>query len=265
MQWEHLTSSSFANAVESTRGTAIFPLGVLEAHGAHLPLGQDMLTAHAVACRAAETEPAIVFPAYPLTLNDESAHLSGSVVLPRDLMLALFDHLCTEMGRNGLRRIIIYSGHGGNSHMIPFYMQTYREKPRPFLIYFANIPYFTEEEVAAMATDELGHACEAETSVALYLHEDLVHMDALPEPFTNLKRTATLNEAHLQTPFDWYGMYPTMYVGDAAAATAQKGQRIVERQANALAQAIGAVKEDQTLPALAKAYDAGRENPGSAY
>ncbi len=265
MQWEQLTTPQFADAVKATGGTAIFPLGVLEAHSAHLPLGQDMLTAHALACRAAEREPAIVFPGFPFTLNDESAHLPGAVVLPRDLLLTLFDTLCSEMGRNGLKKIVIFSGHGGNRFLIPFYMQTYRAKPRDFLVYFADIPYFGEQGRAAMETEELGHACEGETSVALYLHRDLVRMEAVPEPFTSRRRTAALMEKHVRTPLDWYGMYPTMYVGDASKATAEKGRVIVDEMTDALARAVRAVKNDNTLADLARRYDAGRAAPESAY
>jgi len=65
MQWEQLTSGDFAKAVETCGGVGILPVGVVEVHGAHLPLGQDMMTAHAVACRAAREESALVFPAYP--------------------------------------------------------------------------------------------------------------------------------------------------------------------------------------------------------
>lgn len=265
MQWENMTSPQFAAAVESTGGTAVFPVGVLEAHGAHLPLGQDMLTAHAMACRAAEREPAVVFPAFPFTLNDESAHLSGSVVLPRELMLALFDHVCSEMGRNGLKKILIYSGHGGNRHLISFFLQTYRERSRHFLIYFADVPYFGEKGRAALETDEVGHACEGETSVALFLHKDLVQMDAVPAPFTSLDKTAALREANVQTQQDWYGMYPTMYVGDASKATTDKGRIIFDENVDALAKAIGAVKQDTVLPDLTRSSDDGRANPRSAY
>ncbi|MFQ5420508.1 MAG: creatininase family protein [Anaerolineae bacterium] len=46
MQWENLTSSDFAQAVQRCRGVGIIPIGVLEAHASHLPLGTDMFTAH---------------------------------------------------------------------------------------------------------------------------------------------------------------------------------------------------------------------------
>ncbi len=66
MQWEHLTSLDFEKAVQECQGVGILPVGVIEAHSSHLPLGMDMFACHYAACRAAEIEPAIVFHALPL-------------------------------------------------------------------------------------------------------------------------------------------------------------------------------------------------------
>ena len=57
MQWEQLTAPEFSNAVRDT-GVCILPLGVLERHSDHLPLGTDFLNAHRIASLAAEREAA---------------------------------------------------------------------------------------------------------------------------------------------------------------------------------------------------------------
>ena len=53
MQWENLTATEFATAVKETQ-TCIFPMGVIEKHSEHLPLGTDFLNIHKIACLAAE-------------------------------------------------------------------------------------------------------------------------------------------------------------------------------------------------------------------
>ena len=65
MQWEDLTSFDFVNAVQQSAGVGIIPVGVIESHASHLPLGTDLFTAHYTACQATKQEPAIVFPQYP--------------------------------------------------------------------------------------------------------------------------------------------------------------------------------------------------------
>ena len=57
MQWEQLTATEFAAAVRET-GVCVIAMGVVEKHSEHLPLGTDYLFGHAIACRAAEIEPA---------------------------------------------------------------------------------------------------------------------------------------------------------------------------------------------------------------
>jgi creatinine amidohydrolase len=63
MQWENLTSNEFAAAVRET-GVCIIPMGVVEKHSDHLPLGTDFLAGHALASLAAERESAVVFPPF---------------------------------------------------------------------------------------------------------------------------------------------------------------------------------------------------------
>jgi len=97
MQWENLTSLDFEKAVQECQGVGIVPVGVLEAHASHLPLGTDMFAAHWIASRAAEKEIAIVFHAYPYGINIESAHLPGAVVIQRELVFALLENICDEI------------------------------------------------------------------------------------------------------------------------------------------------------------------------
>lgn len=254
MQWENLTSLDFEIAVTTCNGVGVLPIGVIEPHGPHLPLGTDMFEAHAVACRAAKLEPAIVFPAYPYGINHESAHLPGSVTLRRNLVLDLLENICDEMARHGLTRIILFSGHGGNRFMIPLFVQTLVEKAKDYVVYDAQVATPASAR-AVLETQETGHACEFETSVLLYLHPDLVKMDQVPPaPFTKLHRAEALQEVGVYGTMDWYAAYPHMYVGDASLATADKGQALLEPRIAGLAEIIRRVKADTMTPALQREF-----------
>ncbi|MCL1888731.1 MAG: creatininase family protein, partial [Kiritimatiellaeota bacterium] len=65
MNWEKLNIVEFHEAVAKSKGVCLLPMGCLEKHGDHLPLGTDLLCAREVAFRAADIEPAVVFPNYP--------------------------------------------------------------------------------------------------------------------------------------------------------------------------------------------------------
>jgi creatinine amidohydrolase len=263
MQWENLTSLDFEKAVAACEGVAILPVAVIEPHGPHLPLGTDMLEAHAIACRAAEQEPAMVFPAYPYGINHESAHLPGSMVYRRDLVLALLENVCDEMARHGLTKIILLSGHGGNRYLLPLFVQTLVEKDKPYVVYDAN-PSEMPGVDALMETHEWGHACEMETSTSLYLFPELVRMDQVPPgPFTNLQRNQALQEVGVYTPMDWYAMYPAMYVGEPGKATAAKGEAMVAHKVDALAEIIRRVKVDTITPALLREFLQRKRHPNA--
>jgi creatinine amidohydrolase len=62
MNWEEPTAPQFEKGLIECEGVCLVPLGVLEKHGDHFPLGIDLFIARAMAFRAAELKPAIVFP-----------------------------------------------------------------------------------------------------------------------------------------------------------------------------------------------------------
>jgi creatinine amidohydrolase len=222
-----------------------------------------MFEAHAIACRAASQEPGIVFPAYPYGINHEAAHLPGSVVIRRDLVLALLENVCDEMGRHGLRKIILFSGHGGNRWLVPLFVQTLVESMKPYTVYEAHAPVSPEAK-AVLETDETGHAGESETSRSLYLDPDLVKMDQTPpDPFSNLKRNAALRDVGAYSPMDWYAMYPAMYTGDAGKATAEKGKVLLESRVTRLVELIRRVKADTTTPELQREFYERMKAPAS--
>jgi creatinine amidohydrolase len=255
MQWENLNSLDFVTAVHQSSGVGIIPFGVIEAHGPHMPLGTDMFAAHWIATHAAERETAVVFPAYPFGTNIETAHLPGGVAIKRELIMALLENICDEMARNGLNKIILMSGHGGNRYFLPFFVQTLPEKQKPYVVYYARTPYFPAD-TSLLETAELGHACEWEASLIRHIDDSLVKLEqAPPEPAANLKRNQTLAEVGVYTQADWYSQYPHMVVGDARPATAEKGAYYLEEAVAALVEVIRAVKEDNITPQLVAEFN----------
>ncbi|MCL4266506.1 MAG: creatininase family protein [Anaerolineae bacterium] len=261
MQWERLTSLDFAAATAQCQGVGIIPIGVLEAHASHLPLGTDMYTAHFVACRAAEQETAVVFPPYPFSINHETAHLPGGLVIKRELAFALLENICDEMHRNGLSKIILISGHGGNRFFLPLFVQTLPEKSRPYVVYYADLPVVPMDETI-LEHPENGHACEAETSMIRHIDDSLVKMEQIPaRPFTNLHRNQPIADADGYSPMDWYAMYPHMYVGDAHKATAAKGEKLLNFRVKRLVDLIRAVKADSLTPTLLAEFNTRQSKP----
>lgn len=251
MQWEHLTSRQFAQAVQDTR-VCVITMGVIERHGEHLPLGTDFMNAHRIACLAAEREDAVVFPPFYFGQIYEARCFPGTVTIKPTLLLELIQGVLDEIGRNGFTKIVVYNGHGGNTHLLRFLAQCSLWEKRPYSLYLPTQSLTPErqkkwQEMRETATG--GHACETETSISLGNHPGLVHMAQVPEePAPPMGRLQ-----HLPPTFagiSWYSDYPHHYAGDARSATADKGRALVQWQVDTLAEYIAAVKADQAVPAL---------------
>src|SRR2546426_4393578 len=74
VHWEELSAAEFRDGISRAQGTCLLPFGILEKHGPHLPLGNDLLNVRYAALNAAQQEYAIVFPEYYFGQIFESKH-----------------------------------------------------------------------------------------------------------------------------------------------------------------------------------------------
>ena len=95
--WDELTASEFAEGVKKAEGVCIVPIGVVEKHGQHLPLGTDVLMAREISRRAAEKEYCIIFPYYYGGQNFVATPQPGAIAYSAELMFKLLDETCREI------------------------------------------------------------------------------------------------------------------------------------------------------------------------
>ena len=88
---EELTAPQFIKAVEISGGVCIIPIGVLEKHASHLPLGSDLIEARAIAFKGAEKEYAVVFPPYFQGQVFVAKAQPGCIAYSNDLIWKLLD------------------------------------------------------------------------------------------------------------------------------------------------------------------------------
>jgi creatinine amidohydrolase len=168
----------------------------------------------------------------------------------------LIQGVLDEIGRNGFRKIVLYNGHGGNTHLIRFLAQASLWARKPYSLYIPE-RQLTPERAAkwqAMRESETGgHACESETSLTLGNHPELVRMEKVPDqPALPLNRMGDLPPTF--TGIGWYSNYPDHYAGDARTASVEKGRALVQWRVDTLAEYISAVKADTVVPALEKEF-----------
>ena len=252
MRWEELTGDLFPKAVKQAEGVCLLPLSCIERHGHHLPLGTDMYIGRELCNRAAELEPAVVFPDFIFTQILEARHYPGCIGIQPELTISLMENACREIARNGLKKIVIVNAHGGNDNLIHYFTQIQLASRRDYVVYVADSHSADGSATSLWETSVDGHAGESETSAVLAIRPELVRKDALP---TNgegmpLERLKTLRDLGTDMGIWWYADHPSHYRGDGIPATAEKGERSFADRAKALAKVIRAIKDDKETKRL---------------
>ena len=257
VRWDELTASDWNKALLLSNNTCILPIGILEKHGPHVPMGSDLIRVREYALRAAKQEYAVVFPDYFYGQINEARHQPGAFALPERLVWDMLENTCDEIGRNGFTKIIIVNGHGGNPELIKYFIQTRLEKARNYAVYFfqpATDSAFNKQVNALHRSDPANdqHAGEKETSEVLYFRPDLVQLDsARNESGKNLNRLSIPN---IYTAIWWFADYPNHYAGEGDKATAALGKVVADHTISQLADAIKAVKADKKTLQLQKEF-----------
>ena len=269
MLWENLNVPQFEKAVKDCQGVCILPIGVIEKHGDHLPLGTDMFTVTSVCKAAAELEPAVVFPYYFLGQISEARHYPGTIAASHKLMMESLREMCDEISRNGLKKILIMSGHGGNGHFLPFFAQEIPRLDRDYAVYTGFVGNASAEQrqkiIEAAGTDKTGsHAGLTETAMIMHLRPDLVHMgNSKPAQSESKDRLPHIQEANLFSGFGWYANYPYHFAGDPSPAIPELGKLIFDISVENTVKAIKAIKRDDVSLQLAKEYVEYSQHPSA--
>lgn len=220
----------------------ILPLGAIEQHGRHLPVGVDSILGQAWLAHALPKLPADarVYVAPPLMVGKSNEHtgfpgtLSVSATTLRRLLLAL----ATQVRDLGFRQIAVLNTHGGNSAVIVY---TLREIQTTLGLRAGMLSGYYRPELSAQEAAYGFHAGEWETSLMLACAPSLVRMDeAVCEYPARLDDPGELRPEDAPAVFSWLtrDVSQSGVMGDAPAATVEKGQRWLEEASTALARRI---------------------------
>ncbi len=255
--WEELTSADFVKAIQQSQGTCLLPVGILEKHGLHLPLGNDLLNVRYASLHAAQQEFAVVFPEYYASQIFEARHQPGTIAYSLHLQLELLQETTDEMGRNGCKKIIIVNGHGGNASLLPLFAQAQLASSHDYIVYVFEHPSHDNAAGRPPLKSSKGtvdfHAGEQETSRSLIARPDLVHLDRAKEESGADQARQKLPDS-LYTGIWWYARFPNHYAGDGSVASKELGEFDTNLLISDLITAIKAVKADDEGLKLQKQF-----------
>jgi creatinine amidohydrolase len=245
VHWEELSAAEFQDGIARAQGTCLLPFGIMEKHGPHLPLGNDLLNVRYVALNAAQQEYAIVFPEYYFGQIAEAKQQPGTVAYSRRLQLELLQETTDEMARNGCKKVMIVNGHGGNNSLLPYFAQTQLDTPHDYVVYVVGISRSGPGEPkhkSNPATDM--HAGESETSMSMIARPDLVHLDRATQESGADQGRVKLPDG-VYTGIWWYARFPNHYAGEGGVASRELGEFEAKTWINGVVTAVKAVKADQ--------------------
>ncbi len=249
---EELTSPQFAKAVELSGGVCVIPIGIIEKHATQLPLGTDLFEARASVVMAAEKEYVVVFPPYYVGQIFEAKHQPGTIAYSNDLMWRMLEETCTELSRNGLKKIILFNGHGGSTNFLQYFCQSQLAARKDFIVVlFQGRPdQVKDKEIASLkkATND-GHAGEEETAMMYFIRPDLVDVKAIGiESGADQGRLDTMPFGY--TGIWWYSKYPNHYCGDPVQPDKRLGELLVSKDADQLIELIKYLKSNNEIERL---------------
>jgi len=254
VKWDELTAADFLSALQKSQNTCILPFGIIEKHGPHLPLGNDLINVRWASEHAADQEYSIVFPAYFFGQIFEARHEPGTIAYSAHLQMELLQETTDEMARNGCKKILIVNGHGGNVHLLPFFAQAQLAKPHDYVVYIhtgGSKPNDPARPPMHTKVDE--HAGESETAHTMIARPDLVHLDrAKQESGADLNRLDLPRNVY--TGIWWYAKFPDHYAGDGSVATRELGDYDMKAWVQSIAGALRAIKSDQTSLRLQREF-----------
>lgn len=243
MRFEELTSPEVA-ALDRDETVLVLPLGSVEQHGHHMPLGTDTLLAHAVSLRAAECSAGKVLVLPPPWYGFSAHHMAfaGSITLRAETLMAIVDDVVASLVQHGFRRFLIVNGHGGNGPVIDLLAATLGHRHYG-AARIAALTYFqlARDAIAALRQSRpggMGHACEFETAMIQHLRPDLVRsalaQTTYPDPGSRYLTTDLLGGSAVRTYHDFRDLSESGTLGDPSFATLEQGSAFFEAVTQAL-------------------------------
>jgi creatinine amidohydrolase len=246
-----MTTADFA-AGDTASWIAVLPVAAIEQHGPHLPVYTDTCIAEGQIARvialAPPDLPFTVLPVQAVGKSNEHIRSPGTLTLDWDTVTRAWLDIGDSVARAGVRKLVIVTSHGGNVPIMDIVARELRIRHGMLAVATAWARFGQPEGLFSPEEIALGiHGGDVETSIMLHLAPDLVRMERA-ETFASAqsRMIATMKHLRVHGPiqFGWMAqdLNPAGTVGDAAAATAEKGRASLDHAAKGFVELLEDVR-----------------------
>ena len=207
---------------------AILPWGATEPHNYHLPYGTDNYESAPIAERAAEIAwkqgaKVVVLPTVPFGVNTGQLDLRLAINMNPSTQLAVLRDIAEALSGQGVRKLLILNGHGGND-----FRQMIRELQPRVKLFICMINWWTCVKGSEYFDEPGDHAGEMETSMMMALKPDLVlPLSEAGAGRAKKFRVAGLRDGWAWAPRQWMKVTADTGTGNPAASTPEKGEKFL--------------------------------------
>jgi creatinine amidohydrolase len=211
---------------------AVLPFGATEPHNLHMPYGTDTYQVEIMGRRACEQAyktgaRVILLPAMPFGVNTNHLKIPGALacsVTPTTLLHFLAD-IVDSLERQGIRKLVLLNGHGGNE-LKPL-MRELHHRTKVFIC-LCDWYRMVADAILRIFEKKGEHADEVETSLGLAFFPELVKLELADDGAERPSRLDAINRGWVNITRPWHLATSNTGLGDPRAATAEKGRKLME-------------------------------------
>ncbi|BCY11060.1 creatininase family protein [Actinoplanes sp. L3-i22] len=232
-----IPSTTSANVRRDAPSVAVLPVGSFEQHGDYMPLATDTIVASAIAASVAARYNALLLPAVPLSCSHEHSGWPGTVSISHHTLAYLVTDVAQSLERQGISRLVIINGHGGNYVLSNVAQVANADKSSSMSLFPSRNDWDSARRLAGLESNahEDMHAGELEVSILLSCRPDAVDDGALAADHSANERPFL--------PVHGMGAYTKSgVIGRPSLANAIKGDALLRSLTDAFAyhlQALG--------------------------
>jgi len=233
----------------------VLPFGATEPHNLHMPYGTDNIQVEEIGRRACEKAcragaRVLLLPTIPYGVNTNHLQVPGALacsVTPTALLHVLAD-LVDAFERQGLKKLVLLNGHGGNE-LKPLTRELHH-RTKVFLC-VCDWYRMAADLYPGIFENPGEHADEVETSLGLAFFPELLHLEQADDGAARPSRFEAINRGWVSMTRPWHLATTNTGLGNPRAATAEKGRRlmdaVVERLSKFLIE-LAAAPMDERFP-----------------
>lgn len=253
---ERMTSPEVRQASRDSNGIAIIPIGAVEVHGPHLPVGTDSVETYEIGLRAAKKAGIVIVP--PIWFGNSRSFMDfpGTISIRPEVLKELTRDICLSLVQGGFNKLVLLDGHGGNYGILDLLIEEIHLESTALICHIRAWELSTVPKPKG-TPDYDGHGGSSETSVMMVLMPEDVDesksVDSSPDiDLTPLgavfpSPSGKYSGGPIVFPLSMSEMVEHGHHGDPKYASVERGEALLRVKVEALVEFLEVLKTDALI------------------